>query len=374
MKRPRHGQNTVINCDKLGDRPVHPTVNETKQHGRHSDHSEEHYPEEQHRSGSTHTTTTHNTHNSGNGIDAVNGKTVVYDRDPSSFLRHFFQCIKDKQCHIHYHHVQKTGGSYFASKLFPILDEQHRPYQSKDWCCNTPFMTQRFRNNTKHYCRRKFGVYEVKGNDFAEIIDTCSRYLGSSTTSPSSQQNEGTTTSMTTTTTTTTRKTLEKKENKALDTDQQQHPHRIVAIVSYREPIARTLSMIHHQCNKNYERKSSSEQAKCRTCSYSAHSDYWDRYVNETVATYRDMANGMTRIHGLNQHNHNRSPITLLALENDSIDSFFGAIEATFHTKLPQGRKNKQRTSVCSFGMTTEMIQALQPATRVYKNVTMGWY
>ena len=60
--------------------------------------------------------------------------TLLYANDREKFTETFASCIDDPSCRILYNHLQKTGGSYLASKLHPILDENGKRYNSNKWC------------------------------------------------------------------------------------------------------------------------------------------------------------------------------------------------------------------------------------------------
>lgn len=246
---------------------------------------------------------------------------LVFDHDPERFVRLFVGCVVDPSCRVFYHHVQKTGGSFLASRLFPVLDQNHKRYDSKKWCCDQVMM-KRFWNATSSYCNRKLGVYEVTGGQFHQVVTTCSSKSASG--------------------------------------------GRAVALITFREPIQRTQSMIHHQCNKNYDRKDPIEQETCRKCHYSANRTYWNQYVIDTTKTYLDIAQMMVQLQS--------AAVDVLSLDNPNIDRFFSMLEHNLNTTMPSGRGNGERTGRCSFGMTSPMVKGLGLATAIYKNLTLGRY
>lgn len=137
------------------------------------------------------------------------GVPLLYAADPYKFASAFTSCMTDPSCRIMYNHIQKTGGSYLASRLHPVLDENGRKYVSKKWCCDTG-LWNRFANQTNHFCGLKFGLYETGVPMFANIIETCQQHT---------------------------------KKRK-----------REIALITIRDPIKRTLSRINMRCNRSYRR------------------------------------------------------------------------------------------------------------------------
>ena len=67
-------------------------------------------------------------------LPANTSDTLLYANDREKFSETFGSCIDDPSCRILYNHLQKTGGSYLASRLHPVLDENGKRYNSNKWC------------------------------------------------------------------------------------------------------------------------------------------------------------------------------------------------------------------------------------------------
>lgn len=303
----------------------------------------------------------------------------IFAHDPDRFSASFLQCaFHSPGCHIHYHHVQKTGGSRLASRLHPVLsDPRGEKYESKKWCCGIPMM-DRFHENVELYCEKlKFGIYEVLGPQFADVVNTCMDYQSNNT-------NTGG------------RKSEENDE--------------IVVLMTIREPIQLTLSQIHHQCNKNFQKKSKEEKIICKQCSFESNPDYFLKYVKQTNNVYEGIASAVPDIldqfRKESQYTNSRvapegmrwgrdtqnrtdrgddwielvlgsrkeESHRLMILDQADIDRFFSLLEK--HSPpgimVPEGRGNEEKTHICSFGVTSSMMKALSPALEIYRNLTGG--
>ena len=251
---------------------------------------------------------------------------TLFSTSSSEFVVTLLDCMKSDTCHILYHHIQKTGGSYVASRLFPVFEG--RSYNSTEWCCNDKFLIERFRLNPQDYCSRKLSIYEIKTDDFAEIHQTCHDIYPS---------------------------------------------RKFVTLISIREPIQRTLSMIHHQCNKNFDLKNPYEQAMCRTCAYVNDSiPFWDSFVRQTNTLYANLMDVMQHRNLRLRHLGRRKP-TWLILDNLLIDPFFDLLEISISNKIIKGRWNKEKTKICNFGMPSIMMKNLIPAQAVYNGIVGGY-
>jgi len=302
----------------------------------------------------------------------------IFAHDPDRFSASFLQCaFHSPRCHIHYHHVQKTGGSRLASRLHPVLSNPRGvKYESKKWCCGLPMM-DRFHENVQLYCEKlKFGIYEVLGPQFADVVKTCM----------DSQSNN---------TSAVDRKSEEDDE--------------IVVLMTIREPIQLTLSQIHHQCNKNFQKKSKEEKIICKQCSFESNPDFL-KYVNQTNNVYEGIASAVPDIleqfrkvsrysnsrarpegilGGSDTQNRtgrgddwvesilgrrNEEAHRVMILDQADIDRFFSLLEqhSPAGIMVPEGRGNEEKTHVCSFGVTSSMMKALSPALEIYRNLTSG--
>ena len=212
------------------------------------------------------------------------GVPLLYSADPYKFASAFTSCMTDPACRIMYNHIQKTGGSYLASRLYPVLDENGRKYVSKKWCCDTG-LWNRFANQTNHFCGLKFGIYETGVPMFANIIETCQQHT---------------------------------KKRK-----------REIALITIRDPIKRTLSRINMRCNRSYKTLSEGRKKICQRCNYNystADRKFYDHYVNQTNYFYTGLAATSPRLLTmLNKEDAISSNV--LILDNTDIDPFFANIE-----------------------------------------------
>lgn len=250
----------------------------------------------------------------------------TFTSSPHSFVDAVVDCFASDTCHVFYHHVQKTGGSSVASRLFPIVE--HREYNSSEWCCNEKFL-DRFRRNPHDYCSRNLSVYEVKAPQYYEILETCRRL----------------------------------------------HPsHDYLALVSIREPIQRTLSMIHHQCNKNFGHKKEIEQSICANCTYTPESAwFWNQFTNQTNTIYRELKEMLQNDNQQRLLQDQPIELTWLFLDNLMIDTFLDMLKLTMNVELTWGKANKEHTHVCNFGMPSRMMRDLHSSHWIYAGL-LGRY
>ncbi len=258
-----------------------------------------------------------------------------------------------------------------ASRLHPILSNPRgEKYESKKWCCGFPMM-ERFHKNEELYCETlKFGIYEVLGPQFADVVKTCINHQGKNSSAADRKNDE------------------------------------IVVLMTIREPIQLTLSQIHHQCNKNFEKKSEEEKIICKKCSFETNPDYFLTYVKQTNNVYEGIASAvpelLDRFNKLSQYSNfyegsdgsekrnqtnggdnwiatvlgSRAEEShrVMILDQADIDRFFRLLEE--HSPpgimVPEGRGNEEKTHVCSFGVTSSMMKALSPALEIYRNLTGG--
>mmetsp|Transcript_17166 Transcript_17166/g.29553 ORF Transcript_17166/g.29553 Transcript_17166/m.29553 type:complete len:334 (+) Transcript_17166:605-1606(+) len=271
----------------------------------------------------------HNSSNTPNqGNDAL---PLVYTNDRDKFTEIFASCMLDPTCHILYNHLQKTGGSHLASRLHPILDEAGKKYDSKKWCCDQGLMT-RFHNRTRHYCELKFGIYETNVPMFTNVVETCQRY-----TSKRSRE---------------------------------------IALITIRDPIERTISQIHHRCNKGYKNRAEKQKKICQRCSYTDDPEFYNHYVNQTNDLYLGLTDTMpelTRIleevNSKKEFDHQEKLSGLLVLENSDINSFLAHVEQLTNVTFPKGRVNYGNTKVCNFEAPSTMRGKLQPSMDVYQSI-----
>jgi hypothetical protein len=110
-------------------------------------------------------------------------------------------------------------------------------------------MRKCFQNTETHCVQNKMGIlYQVRGDEYTQVLQAC----------------EG---------------------------NYSEAGHTYVGMVTTREPIQRTLSSIHQQCNTGFREKDPSYQAFCRNdCTYDRSSEaFWQRFLDETNNAYITM-------------------------------------------------------------------------------------
>ena len=283
------------------------------------------------------TMSTHIIHDRDRAIDKFTER-ILYSMQKDKFVEKFASCAADQKCHILYWHVQKTGGTYLASRLYYQMNRV--AYKSKEWCCHDEFMTNRFRPNPEAYCSREMGVYEVQPIEFAEVIETCRRTASSNS-------------------------------------------NTFLGLISVREPLERTISAIHQKCNVHTLRLEEPTRSVCERCSYSGNdSDFFDRVTNRTNEFYQGMKSII---------NNATLDIPILILDNADISDFVYSIEMhatkilkrgnyladneTFH--FPSGKSNAQDKvpkKLCEFGMPATMMKHHATSLEVYRWITQARY
>lgn len=274
--------------------------------------------------------------------------TLFYYHNPENFVKKFSDCLfEGDRCHVLYWHVQKTGGSYLASRLYPIFN-LGKFYNSRAWCCNDKFMKHEFWPNVTTYCSKQLGVYEVRAEEYLEVIQACQGFR-------------------------------EKEENNATETGR----HRYIGLISVREPIQRSVSAIHQKCNVHSGKLDQNAHQICERCSYDeegADKPFYEKIVNETNAVYSGMKNNILSDPNLD--------IPLYIIDNEHINDFFGKLEddinlraigaarhfnRTFH--FPQGKSNSENPhKLCDFGMPSELMRQHRASLQVYHWLWSGDY
>jgi len=318
-------------------------------------------------------------------VNMLNLDIIRYQNNNTiKFNNVLLDCRKDSYCHLLYHHVPKTAGTLLAGLLHRVFDEDGKPYVSSDWCCYEVFMDGKFNNNPREYCaKRRISILELWGKEFERVMEVCNQ-----------------------------------KDAPWNQKQQQQHqPHRYIALVSTREPIERTISLINYQCNGDgYENMSQNLtwQSHCRNCSYvpgTTSEIFFDYFVNDTIKTYNGIAkyislesstdtmssttNATKEIQAVINEaskkrrenkqkryiNNKQIPVLLLdtTMINNWIRSFDVALNKRIdlHPKITTNwyeaikvyEKNKKNVTMCNFQKTHHIIDKLSPAVFSYYNV-----
>jgi len=247
-------------------------------------------------------------------VPAADDRSAINFRlQPTRFVQEMTSCFTDDDCHIYYYHFGKSGGTGFeerAETMFP---------PRLDSCCNSRLM-KRFRASPQTYCDAKFSSYQVSSRDFLErIVPTCM------------------------------------SNNKT----------RGLILVSFREPLTRTLSYIHQMCNKNFKTRTPEGQQACRTCSYEKDKEFWNNLVQYASGQYQELYEVVaTKI-------PNTQVLTVDLV--DLSELYRDLWKATNHTAFTMKiNANPEQTSRCNFGFKSEMFRGLRPASEIYRNMTLG--
>ena len=64
----------------------------------------------------------------------IHDGVLLYPQNPILFANILLECLADSKCHLMYHHIPKTAGTFFASSVYPVF-EDGRVYRSMEWCC-----------------------------------------------------------------------------------------------------------------------------------------------------------------------------------------------------------------------------------------------
>jgi hypothetical protein len=261
---------------------------------------------------------------------------LLFGLHPHEVVQTFATCVMRKQCHILYWHIQKTGGTNLADRLYFM---NGYPYKSKYWCCHEDFIQSKFRPNPYQHCNKKMSVYEVRPHQYQEVLRTC--------------------------------QSLPSLENETF-----------VGLVTLREPLQRTISDIHQRCNVHPEQLDNATREICQRCNYTADRVFYDKVAHTTNTIFEG-------IHDIILNDTFQLP--LLLLDSVDIDAFLSGVEQvaeqrlhlsghlprneTFHFRL--GRSNSQESyqeKVCDFGMTSSMMKQHAKSLQIYRWVQQGVY
>lgn len=267
---------------------------------------------------------------------AADETVTVFERNPTHFVDTFDDCATDENCHVFYHHVQKTGGTHIAAILFPFLENEE--YVDKGigddivWCCNEKTMTA-FQKNIPGYCNRKLGIYEILGDDFLKVVQTCMKHY-------------------------------DENHRNATATYMRQ---RAVVLTSFREPLQRTISAIHQQCNTGWKQKTKEYQDVCDRCSYKDDPEFYDWFVNRTVRMYEGIKTATVEI------SRNVDHVDVLAIDNPNINAFFSNLWTKRNqTEITLGEHNTENIVRCNFLVPSTVLKKLEYADRMYKDFVQG--
>jgi hypothetical protein len=261
---------------------------------------------------------------------------------------------------LYYWHIGKTGGTtlettFWSDAVFgpPPLDTM------RDTCCNIP-LEQRVQELWQDYCNARFVSLQVSGKAFFEFVRQCQQYH---------DQNH--------------------------DNNTNEKRHEIRVLVSYREPSHLTLSTIHQYCNKHLiqTRRSPQLLAACQHCQYESDAPYWDYIVEEINRIYTDLYQLVfpSTWHAAaapEAPRHSSIFHVLYAIELPDMNDFTQRLYARLanqnveehdQTKTTDAMNqptnhhpyhaNPEKTSHCSFGMTSPMFKGLEPSRLIYRQL-----
>ena len=256
---------------------------------------------------------------------------TLFHLDKSRFVRAFADCLADPDCTIQYLHEGKTGGTYLKWAMSKVLDVSQVEWFSmkNNWhrdCCGEE-LNGRFLADPSSYCSRPFSSYQTNQKFFIEnMVETC-KQLGK----------------------------------------------RVVVLTSFREPLARALSWIHQQCNKNLERRSSEVLEACQRCTYADDPDFYNQYkslqgLDALMLSNRTFWSGMDG-HGM------------LAIDNVDLNEFFHLLEGALPNSYEEQfkklfkstqAKNVEKTQLCNFRMPSSMMKNYSDEILLYRKIVAG--
>jgi len=248
----------------------------------------------------------------------------IFAMDPTSFVDGLSDCIQDPNCHVLYHHVQKTGGTFLASTLYPLLN--NNSYVDSFWCCHENYM-KKFRRKPERYCRLPLGVYEVWGDEFAEVVETCQAYYDNINNNNNNDSN---------------------------------NVQRAIVLQTVRDPVTRTVSWIHQQCNKNYERMEE-YQAVCDRCDYYQDQVVWDEFIDKQIHIYNLLSYELSH--------SSPSTVPIYTMEDVMMDPMLSMLEQRLRVQFPPGRPNTESKTHCDFHVPTAVFRKFDEARRVYRQL-----
>lgn len=250
---------------------------------------------------------------------------VFYHLQRQPFVRAFGDCLTDTECTIQYLHMYKTGGTYLESALATMTND----WRTKKSCCGE-LVIERFLESPQSYCNAPFASYQVTPDNFRDVIlKTCKE--------------------------TSTKKT--------------------VVLVTYREPVAWTVSYIHQLCNKNWHKRSERIREMCKRCNYYDDSKEYDNIIRER---FLQLAQGILFNATFITSRKNRA-LNRLALDNVDLDSFLKDLQnylpPEYRHRLSLAKtidNNLEKKQLCDFKVPSTLIKALKSSLRLYRNLTLG--
>ena len=208
---------------------------------------------------------------------------------------------------------------------------------------------KKFWQNAPSYCSKKLGVYEVRTNEYQQIVLACQKFRDSN--------------------------------SSALTTPKR---HRYIGLITIREPIERSLSAIHQRCNVHSSDLDNETQGVCERCNYNEKGDqlFFEKIVKDTNDAYTGLKEFI-----LSSPSSIDIPFYVLDMEHlsefvgklqDTIDKrvrnkFVDQDNRTFH--FPKGKSNAEAAmKLCDFGMPSALMKQHHEALETYHGVWSGEY
>ena len=272
-----------------------------------------------------------------NNNNSNNNKIINFHTSSNNFIKTLSSCFINKDCHVIYHHIGKTGGTNVESRFFNVFP--FHPKRTKMSSCCSGKAVDKFNKFISYFCSSKFTAFQVRASQFDGIVSQCMDYYKTA---------------------------YEKKKIKKKQS--------LVILASIREPASRTLSNIHQLCNKNLNRRDEELKKACSACDYEKHPEAFDKIVQTTNKDYL----GIVRTVQLSSKFSSGS-VKSLTLDTDDIDSMFTMLQLSLskssnYTFPLNEKKNPEKHSRCNFGMKSTMFKNLAISREIYRNITAGLY
>lgn len=242
---------------------------------------------------------------------------INFRLEPDHFVDELTSCFHDDDCRVRYLHFGKSGGSGLENRMFKVFP----PYQDS-------FMRgqllQRFKGNPNDFCNAKFSSYQVSSPDLINtIIPTCMKETGSDA--------------------------------------------RVIILVSFREPLQRSLSYIHQMCNKFQRHRNKVTRQACSRCSYEQDLEFWNDHIQHFNQEYKELQEVTTA---------KLDNASVLSVDMVDLSLLYDKLFAVTHHEafaIPQ-TTNAEATQRCNFGLKSGMFRGLAPSSEVYRNLTLAKY
>ena len=335
-----------------------------------------------------------------------------YFLEPHQFVTTVTDCFMEPTCHIHYLHISKTGGTTIEEQFETLLnsnnnnsDHPQNHTTQKDYkfqsCCHDSAI-QRFIPSKD--CYKPVTSMQINGTMFYNrFIQPCFQEYNNNNNNINSMKEK--------TNQTEGEKTMAKLE----EAEDQDLPHRMVVLISFREPISRLLSAIHPKRNKNLNSRPKEVIQICKTCNYDIDREFWhERATRRNMdyeSLYHDVIVPLSSLPSLSSNEkdgnndtsnkrqsfpintNNNTPV--LTIDTNDITPFFRMFKNQIQLPTRTTNKEKEESNninnnekvkskddvshnsekkdLCDFNLRSTLIKALRPSIAIYRNLTLGW-